>query len=88
MGHYIQAIDIEAFCAAEEFKRGMDELIADLKSQPTAPGVKEILIPGEPEWRNKLRREKEGCPIRKEDANLLAKLGEDMGVPFPIKRIN
>ena len=84
MGHYIQAIDIEAFCAAEEFKRGMDELIADLKSQPTAPGVKEILIPGEPEWRNKLRREKEGCPIRKEDANLLAKLGEDMGVPFPI----
>ncbi len=34
--------------------------------------------------RNKLKRTKEGCAIRKEDANLLAKLGEDMGVPFPI----
>lgn len=84
MGHYIQAIDIEAFCPVEEFKRGMDELIADLKSQPTASGVEEILLPGEPEWRNKLKRTKEGCAIRKEDANLLAELGEDMGVPFPI----
>jgi ureidoglycolate dehydrogenase (NAD+) len=84
MGHYIQAIDIEAFCPVEEFKRSMDELIADLKRQPTASGVEEILLPGEPEWRNKLRRTKEGCAIRKEDANLLAELGEDMGVPFPI----
>ena len=84
MGHYLQAIDISAFCPVEEFKRGMDELIADLKNQPTAPGVKEILTPGEPEWRQKLKRIREGCPIRGEDAHLLAKLGEDMGVPFPI----
>lgn len=83
MGHYIQAIDIEAFCPIEKFKKGMDELIADLKSQPTAPGVKEILIPGEPEWRTKLERIKNGCPIRWEDANLLAQLGADFGIPFP-----
>ena len=85
MGHYIQAIDIEAFCSIEEFKAGMDELIVDLKRQPTAAGVEEILIPGEPEWRYKLRRSKEGCPIRKEDADLLIKLGKDLGVPFPIR---
>lgn len=84
MGHYIQAIDIEAFRPVEEFKKGMDELITDLKRQPTARGVEEILIPGEPEWRNKLKRINEGCPIRKEDADLLAKLGDDFGVPFPI----
>jgi len=84
MGHYLQAIDISAFRPVEEFKSGMDALIADLKSQPTAPGVKEILIPGEPEFRQKLKRMSEGCPIRREDARLLSKLGEDMGVPFPI----
>ena len=83
MGHYIQAIDIEAFCSLEEFKAGMDELLVELKNQPTAAGVKEILIPGEPEWRNKLKRIKDGCPIRKEDADLLTKLGQDLGVPFP-----
>jgi LDH2 family malate/lactate/ureidoglycolate dehydrogenase len=83
MGHYVQAIDISAFCPVEEFKKGMDELFADLKSQPRAPGVEEILIPGEPEWRNKQRRLKEGCPISPEDVSLLRRLGEDLGVPFP-----
>jgi LDH2 family malate/lactate/ureidoglycolate dehydrogenase len=83
MGHYVQAIDISAFCPIDEFKKRMDELLVDLKNQPKAPGSKEILIPGEPEWRTKQRRKKEGCPIREEDANLLRQLGEDLGVPFP-----
>lgn len=83
MGHFIQAIDIEAFCPVDEFKKRMDELIQDLKKQPKAPGFDEILIPGEPEWRSKLKREKEGCPIRHEDAELLQQLGKELGVPFP-----
>ncbi len=83
MGHFIQAIDIEAFCPLNEFKKGMDELIEDLKSQPKATGIEEILIPGEPEWRTKVTREKQGCPIRKEDLDLLRRLGVDLGVPFP-----
>ena len=84
MGHYIQAIDIEAFCPVEEFKKSMQELISDLKRQPTAHGIEEILVPGEPEWREKLKRSKDGCPIRKEDTDLLTKLGQDLDVPFPI----
>ncbi|MBW2059087.1 MAG: Ldh family oxidoreductase [Deltaproteobacteria bacterium] len=83
MGHYVQAIDIAAFCPVEQFKRGMDELLADLKGQPRAPGVDEILIPGEPEWRTRERRLKEGCPIREEEVELLGRLGEEFGVPFP-----
>jgi ureidoglycolate dehydrogenase (NAD+) len=83
MGHFVQAIDIEAFCSVDDFKKGMDELIEDLKNQPKAAGVEEILIPGEPEWRTKIKREKEGCPIRKEDVALLRQLGTDLRVPFP-----
>ncbi|NIS59267.1 MAG: hypothetical protein GTO13_00720 [Proteobacteria bacterium] len=83
MGHYVQATDIAAFCPVDEFKRRVDELFADLKTQPKGPGVEEILIPGEPEWRTKKRREKEGCPMREEDAQLLRELGRELGVPFP-----
>jgi ureidoglycolate dehydrogenase (NAD+) len=83
MGHYVQAIDIAAFCSVDEFKRRMDELFAELKSQPTGAGVDEILIPGEPEWRTKKRREKEGCPMRNQEVELLRRLGEEFGVPFP-----
>jgi LDH2 family malate/lactate/ureidoglycolate dehydrogenase len=84
MGHYVQAIDISAFCPVHEFKKRMDELFADLKSQPKAPGVEEILIPGEPEWRTKGQREREGCPIREEDVKLLRQLGQELAVPFPV----
>lgn len=84
MGHYVQAMDISAFCPVDEFKRRMDELFADLKGQPRMEGVDEILIPGEPELRTKMQREREGCPIREEDADLLRQLGEDLGVPFPV----
>ena len=83
MGHYVQAIDISAFCPVDEFKKRMDELFSELKKQPKAPGVDEILIPGEPEWRTKSRREKEGCPIREEDVSLLRQLGQEVGIPFP-----
>ena len=84
MGHYVQAMDISAFCPVDEFKRRMDELFADLKGQPRMDGVDEILIPGEPELRTKMERLREGCPIREEDADLLRQLGEDLGVPFPV----
>ena len=83
MGHYVQAVDISAFCPLDEFKKRMDEFFAELKQQPLAPGSKEILIPGEPELRVKERREKEGCPIRGEDVELLEKLGRELGVAFP-----
>ena len=83
MGHYVQAIDISAFCPVEEFKKRMDELLADLKSQPRMDGVNEILIPGEPELRTKTQREKEGCPISEQEVALLRRLGGDFGVPFP-----
>ncbi len=83
MGHYVQAIDISAFCPVDEFKRRVDELFADLKGQPRAPGVEEILVPGEPEWRIKVRREEEGCPMRGEDVSLLRQLGQELGVLFP-----
>jgi hypothetical protein len=39
MGHYVQAIDIEAFCSVKEFKKRMDELLADLKNQPAHQGA-------------------------------------------------
>jgi LDH2 family malate/lactate/ureidoglycolate dehydrogenase len=83
MGHYIQAIDIEAFCPVDEFKNRMEELIQDLKKQPKAFGFNEILIPGEPEWRNTVNRKKQGCPIRQEDVELLGKLGKELDIPFP-----
>ena len=55
----------------------------ELKSQSTAPGFKEILVPGEPELRRSGKRTKEGCPLSADTVELLGKLGKDFGVEFP-----
>jgi len=46
-GVFLGAIDIAAFTPIDEFKRSMDDMVADIKSSKLAKGFKEILIPGE-----------------------------------------
>ncbi len=47
----------------EEFKRRIDDLIQAVKSSRLRPGFKEILIPGEPEFRTENKRLKEGIYV-------------------------
>ncbi len=51
IGHAFGAIDISHFMPLDEFKERLDVYIDDLKSAPLAPGYDEILMPGEPEFR-------------------------------------
>ena len=59
-GVFLGAINVEAFTPIDEFKECMDSVIADLKSSRLAGGFEEILMPGEPEWREMERRKREG----------------------------
>lgn len=59
-GVFLGAINVEAFTPIDEFKKGVDAIIADLKSSRLAPGFEKIMVPGEPEWREHERRSKEG----------------------------
>jgi len=62
-GTMVQALNIEAFCPLEEYRKRVDKLIRDVKSAPIAPGVKEIMLPGEPETRTREERLKSGIPV-------------------------
>ncbi len=59
-GVFMMAIDIEAFCPVEELTDTVDRLSAHIKAGHKAPGFDEILIPGEPEFRSKEQRERDG----------------------------
>ncbi len=83
LGHYVQAIDISAFCDPADFRARIDKMFEHLKGIPTAPGFSEIMVPGEPEERRKAERSRAGCPIRAEDVALLTTLGVELGVEFP-----
>ncbi len=66
-------VDPSAFCPLEQFRRLMDETIGYVKSSRPAPGIDEVLVPGELEFRTLLTRQKEGIPI---DAVALAEMQE------------
>lgn len=62
-GVFALALDYKAFVPAEEFKLEVDRLVAEIKSSPVRPGFKEVLLPGELEYRTMSKRLKEGIPI-------------------------
>ena len=55
--------DIECFSDMGFFYDEVEALVSHVKSSRTAPGVAEILVPGEPEFRCERERERTGIPI-------------------------
>lgn len=56
-------LDPTAFCPREVFLGLMAGLVAYIKSARPAPGVDEVLLPGEVEFRSLRRRAQEGVPM-------------------------
>lgn len=79
-GVFIQAINIESFGSVSEYEKRVVKLIQEIKNSAKAPGTSEILIPGEPEFRSALIREKSGIPISEEIWTNVVRLGRELGI--------
>ena len=79
-GTFILALDPAVFRPFAEFAGGMESLFDRVKAVPTAPGFDEVLVPGEPEQRNRKKRTTEGVPMPEEIWEKLTKVGADLGV--------
>ncbi len=79
-GTLLVAIDIEAFQPLEHFKEMVAEFKAQLKQVARAPGVEEILLPGELEWKTKAKREREGIPIPETTWERIRETAHSLGV--------
>jgi ureidoglycolate dehydrogenase (NAD+) len=62
-GVTVVAIDVQAFVPLRSFRKEIDLLIKEIKSTPVRPGFKEVLLPGELEYRAMSQRKTEGIPI-------------------------
>jgi len=56
-----------------------------VKSAKPAEGYREILIPGEPEERERAEREEKGIPVDDETWKLLLGVAGELGVELPQK---
>lgn len=82
VGHWLLALDAEAFMPLEQLHERMDALVAEAHAVSPAPGFDEVLVPGEPEERTRTRRLAEGIELPQATIDDLAELGDRFTVPF------
>ena len=75
-------LDPAHFGATDLVQKAM-EYTDYVKSSPTAEGIEEVLVPGEPEARNRANREKNGIPLQVDTWEHLCRIGRELGVPIP-----
>jgi hydroxycarboxylate dehydrogenase B len=79
-GVFLEAIAVEEFQPLDEFLDRVDELISFVKSRKTAPGFKEILLPGEQSMQNEARQIKEGVEIDQATWRELKQVAVELGM--------
>lgn len=82
-GHLLAALDPARLMPIETFRARMDHLIREVKRQPRADGVDEILIPGEREARHMRAALRDGIVLGPELAAALRAEAERTGVAAP-----
>jgi LDH2 family malate/lactate/ureidoglycolate dehydrogenase len=79
-GIFLQAIAVEEFQPLDEFLDRVDELIAFVRSRKTAPGFKEILLPGEQGRKNEERQMRDGVEIDEATWTEVKKVASELGI--------
>ena len=81
-GHFLMVVDVAAMLPADEFASRMETLVAQTKANPTAPGIDEIVVPGEIEQRNAARNAA-GIALAAKTWDDLSTLAAESGVAMP-----
>jgi hydroxycarboxylate dehydrogenase B len=82
-GIFMVVVDIARFVSPKNFRSEVDDLIRYLKTSPVAPGVNEIMYPGEPEARTEAERRRQGIFVEEETWGQIAQAARDLGVAVP-----
>ena len=85
VGHWMLALDIEAFMPVATFQQRMADLVGMVRAAPAQDEARPVLVPGEPEQMTYEARKQEGIPIAEDTLVELSSLGERYRVgPVPV----
>jgi L-2-hydroxycarboxylate dehydrogenase (NAD+) len=79
-GDFMIVIDPSAFVLPKEFKARVKDYVAEIKASKKAPGVNEIMIPGEPERKVREKSFREGIAIADEVWKELEQIAKELKV--------
>lgn len=81
VGHFFLAMRPDLFITQDEYRARMDTLIERVRAGPTAEGIDEILLPGEPETRQEAVRRRTGVPFSAGEIAVFQEEAARAGVP-------
>ena len=81
--HFPVTVDPNKFLPDRSFYSEVDGVLKHVKSTPTNPGIAEILIPGEIEYKTRDQRERGGIPVGEVLWSNICELAEELGVQMP-----
>ena len=87
-GVLLLALEVERFLPLDEFHREAERFFAHVKSSPPAPGVDEILLPGEIESQVQRRRQREGVFVEDETWRQVLQWADKLGAHLPVPEEN
>lgn len=83
-GNCFVIIDPSAFTPLAVFRKLVDETVSYMKSSRPAPGVEEVLVPGELEFRTMERRRETGIPVDPATLQSMREHGQRFGIELPL----
>ena len=78
-GVFMQVINIEAFTPLADYQRQVRAFLDAMKATPPAPGFKEVLVPGDFEYRLRQERLKDGIDLPETIYNQLQEQADRLG---------
>lgn len=81
-GFFLGAFDVQSIMPLAAFQESVDTLFDQIKAVPKAQGVSEIMIPGEIEYNNFERAQREGISLSDAVVKELVELSAQYKVPF------
>jgi uncharacterized oxidoreductase len=79
-GLFYAAINPDSFLPRKQFLGEMTVLAEHVKSSPPIDGAGEVLLPGEPEFRTRATRLREGIDVEVETVRQIIEIGREVGV--------
>lgn len=77
------AIEIERFMPVSEFRSRAERLVQMVKATPPARGYEEVLVAGDPEWRNEAVRRCEGITVGAGTWQAMCNIAANLGITVP-----
>ena len=83
LGHLFAALRADSFVELSEFKSRAKELADEMRATTPTTGFKEVLVPGDIEFRNQQNSDRDGIRLDPALSEQLKTLSTHLGITFP-----